>query len=190
MCVGVDSSTWTRASSSVSEGNQLNASCPGSPPLEPRKPLAARAGLLTDRTRVRAHNLRFSEFLRAVALSCVEDAAWQQSSPSSALIVFVSPPHHFSSSITGRCFDKDTQFSAWNFPITYLPHSGQLWVSVSMSVHHERSLSDEGWVLYQATKALCLHSNLITRTCMYVYYVLYIIYTHICVIHIYIYMFV
>lgn len=172
MCVGVDSSTWTRASSSVSEGNQLNASCPGSPPLEPRKPLAARAGLLTDRTMVRAHNLRFSEFLRAVALSCAEDAAWQQSSPSSALTILVSPPLCCSSSIRGRWFDKDTQFSAWN--LTYSPHSGQCWVSVSMSVHHERSLSDEGWELYQATKELCLPSNLITGTCMCV-----------CVLHIY-----
>lgn len=135
---------------------------------------------------VRDCNLRFSEFLRAPALSCVEDAGWQQSSPSSALIVFVSPPHHFSSSLRGRCFDKDIEFSAWNFPVTYSPHNGQLWVSVSMSVRHERSLSDEGWELYQATKALCLHSNLITRTCMYVYYILYIIYTHICVIHIYV----
>lgn len=84
MCVGVGSSAWTWASGSVSEGNQLNARLvPVSPPLEPGKPPAVRARLLTDRIMVRAHNSRFAEFLRAPALSCVEDAAWQQSSPSS-----------------------------------------------------------------------------------------------------------
>lgn len=179
MCVGVDSSTWTWASSSVSEGNKFNASCPGSPPLEPREPLAARAGLLlTDRTMVRAHNLRFSEFLRAAALSCVET------------LLGNNPPHPrlwwswyrllgiAPRALAGGDWIKTLNLVPGTSPLLIrhtLASCGSLYQCLS-TMEGASLMRDESCTKLPRN---CVYSNLITRTCMCVciVYILYIIYT-------------